>query len=193
MRSAVRALDRERDELAQRSGADDVEHPSGTLRATRPSSTTTTHPKSRTPAELCQFIVENYHEPLRRDVPPLIEAARKVERVHAGKPAVPNGLAVELEAFWDEMQRHMMKEENVLFPLLSRGAIGAQVAMPIVMQGEHDEHAIHLANIRKLTGNLQIPSHACETWQALYRGLVLMESELMHHIHLENNVLFRVG
>lgn len=151
-------------------------------------------PKQRSAAELCQYIIENYHDALRRDVPPLIEAARKVERVHADKPGVPHGLAAELEAFWTEMQRHMMKEENVLFPLLSRGALGAQVAMPIlVMQEEHDEHALHLQKIRELTGDLQIPAHACATWSALYRGLALMENELMHHIHLENNVLFRVG
>jgi regulator of cell morphogenesis and NO signaling len=168
--------------------------PDEIVRELRDAEAAPAQPKSRTPAELCRFVVENYHEPLRRDVPPLIDAARKVERVHAGKPDVPLGLAAELEAFWAEMQPHMMKEENVLFPLLSRGALGAQVAMPIlVMQGEHDEHAAHLANIRKLTGDLQIPHHACATWQALYRGLVLMESELMHHIHLENNVLFRVG
>lgn len=152
-----------------------------------------TAPTQRTPAELCRFIVENYHDGLRRDVPPLIDAARKVERVHADKPGVPRGLAAELETFWDEMQPHMMKEENVLFPMLSRG-MGAQVAMPIqVMQSEHDEHAIHLANIRALTGDLEIPEHACATWRALYTGLAAMESELMAHIHLENNVLFRIG
>jgi len=36
---------------------------------------------------------------LRRDVPPLITAARRVEKVHAGKPAVPAGLADELVRF----------------------------------------------------------------------------------------------
>jgi regulator of cell morphogenesis and NO signaling len=147
--------------------------------------------KPQSPAELCQFIVTQYHDALRRDVPPLIDAARKVERVHAEKPAVPRGLADELDAFWEEMQQHMMKEERVLFPLLSRGA-REQAAMPInVMLGEHDEHAVHLQRIRALTGDLQIPPHACATWSALYRGLALMESELMEHIHLENNVLFR--
>jgi regulator of cell morphogenesis and NO signaling len=177
-------------DACQKAGLD----PDEIVRELLDAESTPTQSKSRTPAELCHFIVENYHDPLRRDVPSLIEAARKVERVHAEKADVPRGLAAELETFWAEMQKHMMKEENVLFPLLSRGALGAQVAMPIlVMQGEHDEHAVHLANIRKLTGDLQIPPHACATWQALYRGLVLMESELMHHIHLENNVLFRVG
>jgi len=141
--------------------------------------------------ELVDHIIERFHEGLRRDMPPLIAAARKVERVHTGKPAVPTGLADELDVFWGEMQSHMMKEEQVLFPMLRRGARGPQVYAPVrVMEGEHDVHAEHLARIRQLTGNLDIPGHACATWTALYRGLQHVEEELMQHIHLENNVLF---
>jgi regulator of cell morphogenesis and NO signaling len=146
----------------------------------------------RSSADLVDHIIATYHEALRRDVQPLIDAARKVERVHGDKPAAPVGLADELTEFWIEMQQHMMKEERVLFPMLRAGARGAQVFMPVrVMEHEHDEHAVRLAKIRELTGNLEIPPHACATWTALYRGLRALEAELMEHIHLENNVLFR--
>lgn len=47
-----------------------------------------------------------------------------------------------------------------------------------------------LARIRQLTGDLKIPAHACATWTALYNGLANLETELMQHIHLENNILF---
>lgn len=141
--------------------------------------------------DLVDHIVTQYHEAMRRDVPPLIEAARKVERVHADKPGVPRGLAIALEAFWIDMQQHLAKEENVLFPMLRSGARGSQIYMPVrVMEHEHDEHGAYLARIREVTGDLQTPQHACATWTALYRGLRAMEAELMEHIHLENNVLF---
>jgi regulator of cell morphogenesis and NO signaling len=147
--------------------------------------------ESQSSAQLVDHIIAHYHEPLRRDMPVLIDAARKVERVHAAKPAVPAGLAEELVEFWTEMQQHMMKEERVLFPMLRTGVRGAQVYMPVrVMEHEHDEHAVHLARIRELTGDLQLPAHACATWTALYNGLTQIEAELMEHIHLENNVLF---
>ncbi|HSN29262.1 MAG TPA: hemerythrin domain-containing protein, partial [Kofleriaceae bacterium] len=145
----------------------------------------------RPQAELIEHILERFHDGLRRDMPPLIAAARKVERVHADKPSVPAGLADELEAFWAEMQSHMMKEENVLFPMLWRGARGPQVHMPVrVMEEEHDSHGAHLERIRALAYDFQIPAHACATWTALYRGLAHVEAEMMQHIHLENNVLF---
>ncbi len=147
--------------------------------------------ETRPQHELVDHIIERYHEGLRKDLPPLIAAARKVERVHADKPAVPAGLADELDVFWQEMQSHMMKDEQVLFPMLRRGVRGPQVYMPVrMMEGEHDIHAEHLARIRQLTDNLEIPAHACATWTALYRGLQHVEEELMQHIHLENNVLF---
>ncbi|HEY5948264.1 MAG TPA: iron-sulfur cluster repair protein YtfE [Kofleriaceae bacterium] len=147
--------------------------------------------QERSSAQLVSHIVARYHETLRRDIPMLIDAARKVERVHADKPAVPAGLAEELVEFWTEMQQHMMKEERVLFPMLATGVHGTQVYMPVrVMEHEHDEQSVHLARIRELTGDLQIPPHACATWRALYSGLEVIEAELMEHIHLENNVLF---
>ena len=73
-------------------------------------------------ADLVVHVVDRYHESLRRDVPALVAAARKVERVHADKPDVPLGLADALEELWTDLQQHMTKEEEVLFPMLSRGA-----------------------------------------------------------------------
>jgi regulator of cell morphogenesis and NO signaling len=141
--------------------------------------------------ELTDHLVARYHERLRRDVPALIEAAQRVERVHAAKPDVPAGLAAHLTRVWAELQAHMAKEEQVLFPLIKRGMTGGSLYMPIrVMEGEHDAHGQDLARIRELTGELVTPGDACGTWRALYEGLRTLEGELMEHIHLENNVLF---
>ncbi|MEO6773355.1 MAG: iron-sulfur cluster repair di-iron protein [Kofleriaceae bacterium] len=145
----------------------------------------------RSQAELADHLEGHYHAGLRRDVPPLIEAARKVERVHVNKPGVPTGLADVLTEFFAEMQSHMSKEENILFPMIRRGEQGNAVYMPVrVMEGEHDSHREQLLKIRELTDDLRLPAHACATWTALYHGLEATEAELMHHIHLENNILF---
>lgn len=142
-------------------------------------------------ADLADHIESHYHAALRRDLPALIAAASRVEKVHAQKPDVPAGLADVLAEFWDEMQSHMRKEEEILFPMLRQGGHGQSVYMPVrVMQREHDDHGRTLLRIRELTGDLSIPAHACATWTALYRGLEQLEADLMQHIHLENNVLF---
>lgn len=147
--------------------------------------------ESRRLDDLADHIEVHYHAALRRDLPPLIDAARRVERVHANKPGVPAGLAEHLTEFWTEMQSHMQKEEMALFPMIRRGGRGHAVYMPVrMMQQEHDQHGQSLARIRELTGDFVIPQHACATWIALYHGLARLEEELMQHIHLENNVLF---
>ncbi|HLL24455.1 MAG TPA: iron-sulfur cluster repair protein YtfE [Kofleriaceae bacterium] len=146
---------------------------------------------TRSLGDLADHIEAHYHAALRRDVPHLIEAARKVERVHAEKPTVPAGLADVLAEFWAKMLSHMQKEERVLFPMIRRGARGEAVYMPIrVMESEHDEHGETLAKIRALTNDLQPPPGACATWRTLYQALATLEAELMEHISLENNVLF---
>jgi regulator of cell morphogenesis and NO signaling len=146
---------------------------------------------SRRPlGELVDHIVTRFHEPLRAEVPELIAMARKVERVHAEKPDVPRGLADHLADVFEELELHMMKEEQVLFPMVRAGH-GAHAAAPVsVMEREHDEHAVALRRTRELTGDLVAPPHACTTWRALYLRLDALERELMEHIHLENNVLF---
>ena len=145
----------------------------------------------RSQAELADHIEARYHARLREDLPALIRAARKVEKVHADKPAVPIGLGDLLEQFWDEMQDHMAREERVLFPMIRQGARGEQVYMPVrVLEQEHNAHGEALTRIRQLTSDLTIPAHACATWMALYRGLESLEQELMQHVHLENNILF---
>jgi regulator of cell morphogenesis and NO signaling len=145
----------------------------------------------RTQAELADHIESHYHAALRKDMPLLIDASRKVERVHADKPGVPAGLAEVLVEFLREMEQHMQKEERVLFPMLRRGVRGEGVYMPVrMMESEHDSHREYLERIRELTDDLTLPPHACATWTALYNGLAHVEAELMQHIHLENNILF---
>ncbi len=147
--------------------------------------------EERSSAELVDHIERRYHAGLRRDLPALLAAARRVERVHAGKPDVPVGLADLLADLAEELEQHMRKEEQVLFPMLRQGARGEAVYMPVkVLESEHDGHGETLARVRALTADLAVPAHACATWSALYQGLEALEADLMQHVHLANNVLF---
>lgn len=143
-----------------------------------------------TPA-LIDHIVAHYHETHRHELPELIRLARQVEKVHAGKADVPNGLAALLERMSFELEQHMNKEEMVLFPAMKQQVPGQMLGIPISrMRLEHDDHGEHLRELDRLTGGITLPAGACKTWQALYAGLAKLEEDLMQHIHLENNVLF---
>jgi regulator of cell morphogenesis and NO signaling len=141
--------------------------------------------------ELVAHIVDTYHERLRTTLPDLLRMARRVEQRHGEKPSCPRGLAAHLEAMHASVVDHLRKEEQILFPLIVTGQ-GWSAAAPVhVMELEHEHHREDLLTLRRLTDDLTPPAEACTTWRALYLGLLELERELMEHIHLENNVLFR--
>lgn len=140
---------------------------------------------------LISFIVDTYHRRLRETFPDLIRMAARVEQRHGDKLSCPRGLTAHLDAMHASVLEHLDKEEQVLFPMIAAGR-GQYAAGPAhVMEVEHDDHARALEKLRALTNHMQPPDEACTTWRALYLALRQFEEELMTHIHLENNVLFR--
>jgi regulator of cell morphogenesis and NO signaling len=141
--------------------------------------------------ELVRHIVDHYHQRLRVELPEIISFAAKVESRHADKSSCPRGLRAHLEEVHSSVLDHLAKEEQVLFPMLLGGRVRNALAPVHVMEAEHRDHAENLQKTRRLTADLVAPQEACPTWRALYLRLAAFEAELMDHIHLENNVLFR--
>ncbi len=139
---------------------------------------------------LIDHLLAHFHERHRQELPRLLELAGKVERVHAAHPKRPGGLAEHLRTVALELEQHMQKEEQILFPMLRAGH-GSHAAVPIqVMEAEHQDHGNNLARLRQLAHDFRAPADGCPTWRALYLGLEEFERDLMQHIHLENHVLF---
>jgi regulator of cell morphogenesis and NO signaling len=142
------------------------------------------------PLALIDHILQRYHDTHREQLPELVRMARRVEAVHHDHPAVPKGLADFLEQLEQELVNHMGKEEQVLFPMLRKGMHGMAGGPMSMMRHEHLEHGEQLARLAALTSDHSPPVGACTTWRALYAGTERLVDDLMHHIHLENNVLF---
>ena len=139
---------------------------------------------------LIEHILQRYHEVHRDQLPELIRLAARVEHVHGGREHCPLGLTELLIGMQQELESHMQKEEQILFPMIRRGG-GSMAGGPIsVMRYEHDQHGDTLQRLVELTDDMQPPVNACNTWRALYRGLDELRRDLMQHIHLENNLLF---
>jgi regulator of cell morphogenesis and NO signaling len=140
---------------------------------------------------LIEHIVTVYHGSLREELPRLESMARKVCETHRDKEPemLPELLSVYV-GLKAELDEHMMKEEQILFPMIARGQ-GFMADAPIsVMEHEHDSAARALRRLRQLTNDYRVPAEACTTWRALWHGLAALEEALHRHIHLENNILF---
>ena len=142
--------------------------------------------RSRPLAEVIEFILTRFHEPLRRDLPDLIERARQVE----SSAARFAGLASHLGQVRLAVESHLAKEEKILFPLIAAGR-GTNAMMPIrMMMAEHDDHAQNLRRTRELTHDFSLPADAPAAWRDLFRDLDRLEADLAEHIALEDEVLF---
>lgn len=140
--------------------------------------------------EIMDYILVRYHIRHREQLEELILQATKVERVHANKPTVPAGLTNYLTLLNQDLNSHMQKEEQILFPMIRRG-MGAQAAGPInVMESEHQSAGKLLEMIKQVTNNVTLPDQACTTWKAMYNGINELIDDLMNHINLEDYVLF---
>ena len=140
--------------------------------------------------DIIDYILERYHQVHRRELPELRRLAARVESVHAGHPAVPKGLSDLLARMQAQLESHMEKEEQVLFPMLRAGG-NPMIVHPIaMMRHEHDEHGEALDMLASITGDLTLPDDACNTWRALYAGLGKLVEDLTEHMHIENNILF---
>lgn len=139
---------------------------------------------------MIDYILIRYHQTHRRDLAELILLADKVETVHSDDPAAPQGLAACLAEIEAELESHMEKEEQILFPMMKSGG-HPMIAHPIaVMMAEHDSHAAQLARLEALTSNFTPPEHACGSWRALCKGVEALTTDLVAHMDLENTVLF---
>jgi regulator of cell morphogenesis and NO signaling len=141
--------------------------------------------------DLIEHIVSTYHASLREELPRLEMMAKKVNAVHGDKD--PERLQAIETVFCEmkaELDQHMMKEEQILFPMIANGQ-GEMASSPVsVMEHEHDSAGDALRKLRELTNDFTPPEYACNTWRALWHGLAALEQDTHQHIHLENNILF---
>lgn len=141
-------------------------------------------------APLIDHILTRYHETHRAELDWLIPLAQKVETVHGDRDEAPHGLTGALIALRDDLESHMAKEEQVLFPLMRQGG-HAMITHPIaMMRHEHDVTTDLLRGVEHATNGLSLPEGACRSWTALYTGLQKFTDDVVRHIHIENAVLF---
>lgn len=146
--------------------------------------------RTKSAREITTHIVERYHDVHRSQFADLIALSERVISVHPDHPQCPHGLTEYLHAVFEDLFMHMMKEENILFPMLSSGALPMAEGPIRMMQMEHVQHTDALKQLKVIANAFVPPDGACGTWRRLYSELERLYEDLMMHIHIENNILF---
>lgn len=152
---------------------------------------------------LADYILNTHHKYVKQAIPVIYEYTQKVAKVHGDNHPEAIVIADKFLAIADELNRHMCKEEDVLFPYIKHLATAKTDKMKVesspfgtvqnpinMMEHEHELVGNLFHDIDKLSNNYAPPADACTTFRLSYAKLKEFEDDLHQHIHLENNILF---
>ncbi|MBS2028233.1 MAG: hemerythrin domain-containing protein [Deltaproteobacteria bacterium] len=151
-------------------------------------------------AFIAAHVIETHHAFARaelvRILPLALEAEHGFRRAH---PELSQVTAL-VEALCTELMPHMCREERVLFPFIEELERAEQEGRPpepprrgnpmSVLEHEHDHVRDVLAELRQVTSRYAAPRDGPPAYAELYGALERLDRDLIHHMHLENNVLF---
>lgn len=149
------------------------------------------------PPALADHIVASHHVYLKEELPLLDALAEKVHNVHGQRHPELASVRALVRTLRTDLEPHMAKEEQILFPALHELAAGRQefpfgsVANPVrMMLLEHDQAGDLLATLRGVAGGYAVPDDGCASYRSLYERLEALEADTHLHIHKENHTLF---
>lgn len=155
------------------------------------------------PAALIERILSRHHDYVRESLPRIEDHLARVVAAHGARHAELAFIETEFAKIARELQQHLVKEEQVLFPYIaslseavSSGALPppdmfGTVQNPIrMLEIEHQEVTDRMAAIRQLSHDYTPPADACQTYRVALAELQAFEADLRVHVDLEDNVLF---
>ena len=153
---------------------------------------------------LIEHIVSRHHAYLRGELPWIERAIARAAEIGARADASMLGpLARTFRFFKRELELHLRKEEEVLFPLIRqvetlvnsgdkppRFSFGS-IANPIgIMEQDHEGERCQIGRMLDLTGNYSGPPQTAHIYGPLFDRLQALDRDLRLHVHLEDEILF---
>lgn len=152
---------------------------------------------------LIDYIIQTHHRYIRENAETINGLVQKVAQRHGENHPELKKLAQNTYSFLQDLVNHTHKEEKVLFPAIKEGVAKKRnpdfqrnmpagfIKQPILlMQKEHEIAGEDLSFFRRLTNDYQLPADACNSYTYLFQKMQEFETDLLQHIHLENNILF---
>ncbi|HEX6332587.1 MAG TPA: DUF542 domain-containing protein [Flavisolibacter sp.] len=152
---------------------------------------------------LIDYIINVHHAYVTYMLPDLESSLESFVNSHARQfPYLKKVLSVFRELA-EYLEKHNQTEENIIFPYIkqiestySRREVYGRLFVrtlrkPLAsIENEHQEMEDMLTRLRELTDNYTVPGDACTNHHVIFSRLREFDNDLVHHKHLENNILF---
>ena len=154
--------------------------------------------REKSSEDLINHIVETHHAETFRLLKEIDLLMVKVFRVHFSHGPE---LLMKVHSLFGklkcELEEHLLKEENILFPLMIKydQAKDKEEKKEIeedirIIVNEHESAGDILKELAEVTDDYKVPEWGCISFKLLYDYLHDLEKDLFIHIHKENNILF---
>lgn len=152
---------------------------------------------------LIDYVLKIHHRNIRKRGPEILDLIKKVIKAHGEN----HGELFEIHDLFEdslyELESHLQKEEEILFPYLLELFMASEqnrmiepmhcgtIANPIsVMESEHENEGERYHKITEISNNFKVPEDGCSTYRLMLEELSEFMNALFEHIHIENNILF---
>ncbi|MHB1485555.1 MAG: iron-sulfur cluster repair di-iron protein [Saccharofermentanales bacterium] len=153
--------------------------------------------KKMSPGSLIDHIVSTHHVYVKKTLPELSELSLKILRVHGMNHQVLFRVHKMFSALKAELEQHLLKEEELLFPLIveyefapSEKLLDRIFEVIKEIEDEHEAAGDVIKELRLITDDFKVPDDGCTTYDMTFKMFEELEADLFQHIHLENNILF---
>lgn len=153
---------------------------------------------------LVDYIYENHHKYVEKQIPEILDYLDKIIANHSNKHPELHEIKNLFKISSEELTKHLKKEELLIFPLIKKLVAKSKIKSSIekktlktlkntiaMMHEEHDKEGIRFRKIEELTNYYTPPKNACNTYKITLSLLKAFQEDLHKHIHLENNILFK--
>jgi len=149
------------------------------------------------PGFLADYIVNTHHKYVVKTLPDLVYYTKKIASVHGQQHTELIKVAVIFDEVSKELQQHLQKEEEVLFPAIRAAVRNSTPELQSIihteiarMSSEHEFAGGAMDKINELTAGYLVPQDGCNSYHVAFKMLRQFEDDLHIHVHLENNILY---
>lgn len=153
---------------------------------------------------LTDYIVNVHHQYLRNAIPPLKDYIEELYKSHKAEYPYLNDIHKLVASMSRQFTPHMKHEEEIIFPYIRQIAhayyskesyaslLVRTLRKPIedVVEQEHELIADTLIELRLITNHYTPPENACLSHKVAFSKLKEVDTDLVQHMFLENDVLF---
>lgn len=148
---------------------------------------------------LIDYIINIHHTFLRVHLPEAAEYIEKVANVHGDHHPEVVKIKELFTRMYSILTPHLDYEEEDLFPRiknLENADDKASETQAILKEieniiSEHEETGNILKEMDALSSHYLTPDDACASYKYIYKSLKEISDDIMIHVHLENNILFK--